>query len=164
MFPFQLKCLGIQLLSRFHREELDLKPRKGNTWSNGDPCYDMPRPGTTQALQEGDFSQKPGAESTKEDDAKHDASKSLEDLGTLEEPGAGVGVNLMAIHTAGRCSPCLYFASDYGCHSTNCRYCHLPGHSAKYTRPEKAIRDDFKERLQDIFERQQAKALAIFRS
>ena len=86
-----------------------------------------------------------------------DATKSIE----LEKevPGAtGAEAISVAMHNAGRCSPCLYFASDYGC-SANCRYCHL-AHGGIGGRPRKKWRDEFKEKIQRAFE-QQALALLI---
>ena len=91
-----------------------------------------------------------------------DAMKDLEEQADVPDAGAEAMRVSLAIHTAGRCSPCLYFASAYGCRSAACRYCHLSHDGkAKGVRPEKKVRDEFKERVHYIFERQQAGVLVL---
>ena len=72
-----------------------------------------------------------------------------------ENPTVGATLSL-AKHNSGECSPCVFFASMYGCNSMTCEFCHLSHRDAgKRPRPRKQARDTYKEMLRGIFEKKQ---------
>ncbi|CAK9112283.1 unnamed protein product [Durusdinium trenchii] len=59
----------------------------------------------------------------------------------------------LAKHNAGRCNPCVYFASRRGCAWAQCAFCHY-AHDGKGKRPTKQIRDAIKDALKTIVNQQ----------
>ncbi|CAK9112281.1 unnamed protein product [Durusdinium trenchii] len=63
------------------------------------------------------------------------------------------GLPGLAKHNAGRCNPCVYFASRRGCAWAQCAFCHY-AHDGKGKRPTKQIRDAIKDALKTIVNQQ----------
>eukprot|EP00435_Cladocopium_sp_Y103_P029560 s559_g7.t1 len=58
---------------------------------------------------------------------------------------------MLAKHRAGRCKPCVFFASNHGCPDATCSFCHLVHPLPPKQRPEKLLREEFRAAVQTVF-------------
>lgn len=67
----------------------------------------------------------------------------------------------LAKHRAGRCKPCVFFASVHGCPDATCSFCHLAHQPPPKQRPEKRLRNVFKAAVQTVFQMEDHQALRL---
>ena len=63
-------------------------------------------------------------------------------------------------HRTGRCKPCVFFASRHGCADSSCGFCHW-AHKSPKRRPQKQTRDFFKAAVEEVFQRQELRAVDV---
>ncbi|CAK9118421.1 unnamed protein product [Durusdinium trenchii] len=57
------------------------------------------------------------------------------------------------LHSNGKCKPCVFLASRFGCARTDCAQCHLLHEHRGRIRPKKSTRKAFKHVVEKVFER-----------
>eukprot|EP00435_Cladocopium_sp_Y103_P031413 s559_g7.t4 len=82
----------------------------------------------------------------------HGVSQKQPEIPGEDQGHQGQGdAKMLAKHRAGRCKPCVFFASNHGCPDATCSFCHLVHPLPPKQRPEKLLREEFRAAVQTVF-------------